>query len=60
MPYKFSVPRPFKDSEEEYLEFPDDVPISPVNFEKVVIPEELILANASDAEEKTSPVTFEI
>ena len=27
MPYKFSVPRPFKDSEEEYLEFPDDVPM---------------------------------
>lgn len=27
MPYRFAVPRPFKDSEQEYLEFGDDVPM---------------------------------
>ena len=27
MPYRFEVPRPFKDSEQEYLEFDDNVPI---------------------------------
>lgn len=27
MPYRFEVPRPFKDSEQDYLEFEDNVPI---------------------------------